>query len=234
MSGIAWFVGNILPYITWSIFFIALLYNFLKWFFIPRPIVWAIFPARYNTLSIYANIVKRIFTLPGPLFVDKVIFVLALLFHFGLIISLSLHAKYIFTPNLPIEYLLGTAAGIAAAIGSFGFVIRRMTLKEKAVSTPEDYFSLILLILTLSLGCYLRILNLVDHEAMWSWVIGVLTLRPVDPPANPIFIVHILLAQIYIAYLPFKTLMHPIGIFFGQKVILDGRHIHKTKEGDQA
>jgi nitrate reductase gamma subunit len=55
---------------------------------------------------------------------------------------------------------------------------------------------------------------------------GVLTLNPVQPPEHPLFLVHILLAQIYMMYLPFKTLIHPIAILFGQKIVLDERHIY--------
>ena len=228
MAGeLAWFIANILPYVTLGVFFIALLYNFVKWLVMPRPVVWALLPAKHSTVDILLTIVKRIFTLPGPRKVDKTVWVLAWLFHIGLIVSLSLHAKYILMPTFPAEYYLGSAAGVAAAIGTLGFLIRRIDIaKDKVDSTFADYFALILLMVTLSLGAYLRIAGVMDHEQMWAWVQGILTLKPVTPPDHPLFLTHILLAQIYMMYLPFKTLIHPIAILFGQKIVLDERHIY--------
>lgn len=229
MAGeLAWFIANILPYITLAVMTLALVYNFVKWLVMPRPVVWALFPAKHNTVEILLGLVKKIFVLPGPRKVDISIWILAMLFHIGLIVSLSLHAKYIFVPSLgPMEYYLGAAAGVAAAIGTIGFFIRRIEMhKTKVDSTFADYFALILLMATLTLGAYLRIGGIMDHEHMWMWVRGILTLSPVDPPTHPLFLVHITLAQIYMMYLPFKTLIHPIAIFFGQKVILDERHIY--------
>lgn len=228
MAGeLAWFIANILPYVTLGVFFIALVYNFVKWLVMPRPVVWALFPAKHSKADILITIGRRIFTLPGPRKVDKTVWVLAWLFHIGLIVSLLLHSKYILMPTFPAEYYLGSAAGIAAAVGTLGFFIRRIDIaKDKVDSSFADYFALILLMATLSLGAYLRIGGLMDHEHMWMWVQGILTFNPVAPPEQPLFLVHILLAQIYMMYLPFKTLIHPIAILFGQKVILDENHIY--------
>ncbi|MEM4694253.1 MAG: hypothetical protein QW655_07100, partial [Nitrososphaerota archaeon] len=160
-------VGIILPYLTLAVFGIALAYNFFKWMFLPRPVMWAIFPAKENTVSILLTIAKRIFSLPGPRKFDKLIFTLAWMFHIGLIVSLSLHAKYIFLPHLPFEYEMGSIAGLFAAIGSFGFIIRRY-YDKRAESYFADYFALVLLIITLLLGTYIRILKLVDPSQLWG------------------------------------------------------------------
>lgn len=218
-------VGVVLPYVTLISFGVALAYNFFKWLFLPRPIMWAIFPAKKSLLSVLLTVGKRIFTLPGPRKFDITIFSLAWMFHIGLIISLSLHAKYILVPHLPFEYELGVAAGLSAAIGSFGFLLRRLADDRRAESHFADYFALVLLIVTLTLGLYIRAFELVDSSELFAWVQGILTLKPVLPPDNILFLIHIIFAQVYMIYLPFKTLIHPIAILYGQKVILDKRHI---------
>ncbi|MEM2548546.1 MAG: respiratory nitrate reductase subunit gamma [Nitrososphaerota archaeon] len=217
-------IGIMMPYLTLIVFGVALIYNFFKWMFLPRPVMWAIFPAKENIVSIFLTIAKRIFSLPGPMKFDKLIFTLAWMFHIGLIVSLSLHAKYILLPHLPFEYEMGSIAGLLAAIGSFGFIIRRY-YDKRAESYFADYFALILLIVTLLLGTYIRILKLIDPTQLWSWVQGILSLSPTLPPTNTLFLIHLFFAQIYMMYLPFKTLIHPIAIFYGQKVILDKRHL---------
>ena len=217
------FIGIYLPYITLVVFVIVIIYNFFKWMFLPRPVMWAIFPAKKSLANILFTIATRIFSLPGPRKFDKLIFTLAWMFHMGLIVSLSLHAKYIFMLRLPYEYEVGTIAGMLAAIGSVGFIIRRY-VDKRADSYFADYFALILLIITLSLGQYIRMFRVVESTHLWAWVQGILTLSPILPPANILFLIHILFAQIYMMYLPFKTLIHPIAIFYGQKIILDQRH----------
>ncbi|MCX8192779.1 MAG: respiratory nitrate reductase subunit gamma [Nitrososphaeria archaeon] len=219
-------IGVVLPYIMMATFGIALGYNFFKFMFLPRPVMWAIFPAKKNLASIFITIGKRIFSLPGPRKFDKLIFTLAWMFHIGLIVSLSLHAKYIFMPHLPLEYEIGSAAGMFAAIGSFGFLIRRI-YDKKTESYFSDYLALGLLIVTLLLGQYIRMFKLIDSIQVWSWIQGIITLNPVLPPADTLFLIHILFAQVYMMYLPFKTLIHPIAIFYGQKIILDQRHIRR-------
>ncbi|MCL7401228.1 MAG: respiratory nitrate reductase subunit gamma [Thaumarchaeota archaeon] len=217
------FIGIYLPYITLVVFIVAVIYNFFKWIFLPRPIMWAIFPAKKSLANILFTIATRIFSLPGPRKFDKLIFTLAWMFHIGLIVSLTLHAKYIFIPHLPYEYEVGTIAGMLAAIGSVGFIIRRY-VDKRADSYFADYFALILLIITLSLGQYIRMFRVVESTHLWTWVQGILTLNPIPPPVNTLFLIHIVFAQIYMIYLPFKTLIHPIAIFYGQKIILDQRH----------
>lgn len=158
MSGeITWFIANILPYITLGVMTLAVVYNFVKWAVMPRPVVWALFPAKHTQFEILMGIIKKIFVLPGPRKVDKTMWILAILFHLGLIISLSFHTKYILVPSLgPIEYYLGAISGVAAAIGAVGFIIRRIDMsKTKVDSTFADYFALVLLMATLSLGAYL-------------------------------------------------------------------------------
>ena len=225
---IIWFIGDVLPYITILVFIAVLIYNFIKWLLLPRPIVWSLFPSKHSTLSILLTIAGRIFALPGPRKVDKLVFGLAWIFHIGLIVSLSLHAKYIFIPSIPAEYYLGSIAGIAAAIGTIGFIIHRIDIdRTKVNSSFADYFALALLLTAVSLGAYLRIYGVMDHEAVWMWIQSILSLKPIPPPSNPVFLTHILIAQIYMIYLPFKTLIHPIAMFYGQKVMLDGRHLHE-------
>lgn len=219
-------IGIYLPYVTLIVFGVAVLYNFLKWIFFPRPVMWAIFPAKKNVASILLTIGRRIFSLPGPRKFDKLIFTLAWMFHIGLIVSLSLHAKYIFTSHLPYEYEIGSTAGILAAVGSLGFLLRRI-VDKRAESYFADYFALVLLNVTLFLGQFARMFKVVEPSQMWMWVQGILTLSPVLPPTNIFFLIHIFFAQIYMMYLPFKTLIHPIAIFYGQKIILDQRHVKR-------
>ncbi len=46
------------------------------------------------------------------------------------------------------------------------------------------------------------------------FISGLLTLRPVNVPLNPMFLIHFGLVLLLLIYFPFSKLMHAGGIFF--------------------
>ena len=47
-----------------------------------------------------------------------------------------------------------------------------------------------------------------------AFIMGIVTLCPVNIPTDPMFMVHLALAIILVAYMPFSKLLHAGGIFF--------------------
>ncbi len=82
------------------------------------------------------------------------------------------------------------------------------------ISGVPDYFALVLLGLIAATGIltkYWLHVNVVDVKA---FTLGLLTLRPVAPPAHPLFLVHFVLVIGLMLYFPFSKLLHAGGIFF--------------------
>ena len=48
---------------------------------------------------------------------------------------------------------------------------------------------------------------------------GLLTLHPVLPPANPVFLWHLTLVELLLLYFPYSKLMHACGIFLSRWLI---------------
>jgi nitrate reductase gamma subunit len=82
------------------------------------------------------------------------------------------------------------------------------------ISGLPDYFALILLGLIAGTGIVLKYwahVYLVDVKA---FTLGLMTLRPVAPPAHPLFLMHFVLVALLMLYFPFSKLLHAGGVFF--------------------
>jgi len=92
---------------------------------------------------------------------------------------------------------------------------RRLALPRSLyISNVPDYFALILLGGIAASGIlvsYWLHVNIVDVKA---YILGLMTLRPVSPPAHPLFLVHLTLVLILMIYFPFSKLLHAGGVFF--------------------
>ena len=226
-EALLWVVGDVLPYVTVAVMVLGVGWTFFKWELTPRGIMWAIFPAKGSSSSILGSIVRRIFALPGPRRFERRTFSLALAFHISFITSLLLHATLVATPVFPYQYDVLVVVDSVLIVSTPAWVLRRV-MDSRVHSSPADYVSLTLLLVPVYLGLYIALFKVVDLSQMTSYFQGILTLHPVLPPDNPIFAVHLLFAQIYLmTALTFKTLNHPIAMYFGQKTILDDRHLYK-------
>jgi nitrate reductase gamma subunit len=92
---------------------------------------------------------------------------------------------------------------------------RRLTLPRVIyVSILPDYFALALLGSIAGTGILMRYVDRVYLVDVKAFILGLLTLNPVSPPASAYFLAHILLVCTLLAYFPFSKLMHAPGIFF--------------------
>jgi len=53
--------------------------------------------------------------------------------------------------------------------------------------------------------------NLVDVK---GYILGLMTLHPVEVPRHPLFLLHLLFVLLLMLYFPFSKLLHAGGIFF--------------------
>jgi nitrate reductase gamma subunit len=82
------------------------------------------------------------------------------------------------------------------------------------ISNLPDYFALVLLGMIAGTGLmvsYWLHANLVGVKA---FILGLMTLHPVEVPRHPLFLLHLLLVLVLMLYFPFSKLLHAGGIFF--------------------
>ena len=112
---------------------------------------------------------------------------------------------------IPILAGLGFGLGALGALGLL--VIRLLDPKMKVVTTPASLFNLILLLAVFSSGGYALLGSGGFAAGMLGFITGLAT-ASTAAAAPPAMTVHILLALVLLAYLPFTPMMHFVAKYF--------------------
>jgi len=127
-------------------------------------------------------------------------------FHLGIFLCLAVLIASPWVPRLPqeIRFLLGVAASLGAVMGFTGFAMRFMERNLKALSTPDDYFAVLVVSLFLT--------------AAALWLFGLI-------PVAVFYVISVAM----LVYAPFSKIRHCFyyaysrlffGKFFGRRAIL--------------
>ncbi len=151
----------------------------------------------------------------------------SLCLHWGIIILFFAHligmigGAFGFSSWVAFFRWAGLFAGILFSYGILWALVRRVIIPQvKAMSTPDDYIILIFLIIIAGLGLYQSAVELVFglSYSVGPWIGSILILQPdVSMIAGAPFInkLHIVLALLFFAYLPFTKLVHVFSYPFG-------------------
>jgi nitrate reductase gamma subunit len=150
---------------------------------------------------------------------NKTTWLASLLFHYGLLFVLIMHARFIVEqlPSLLIPFIIwsGWAAG-AMVIGLCVLLARRVFIdRMRYISAPSDYLHLLLLIAIAVSGVCLKRFWPVDTAAVGEFFRGAVTLQwqPL-PDDSAVLWVHLLLVLVLIIVFPVSKLLHGLGILF--------------------
>jgi nitrate reductase gamma subunit len=226
-----------LPYFTIAIFAGGVSFKAINWLVHPMGVKWALYPAPMSGAKRLTTVLVEVFTLRSLLRGDTRLWVGALLFHIGLFTSFALHTfvnlwfapiyNTIFelcglTPGTIaiLAFLIGSAAGLlTAGAVVYPFLFDRLFVREvRDISSFADYAALVLLLGTIGLGTYLRLFQVIDPVYLKTYLVSLATFSPVPPPNDPLFLLHLLLAQIYLICFPFSKPMHFIGLLINQRI----------------
>jgi len=130
-----------------------------------------------------------------------------------------------FTDNLGISkdatYQIGIYAGVIVLAAILFFSIRRiLVVKGKEISSFSDHFVLWFLLVVVVMGIYARLFDEVSSESIREFALSVVRFNPILPPENVWFLVHTLLAEIFIIYTVAAKPMHLVGQFFSQYILV--------------
>jgi nitrate reductase gamma subunit len=115
----------------------------------------------------------------------------------------------------------GLAGGILFCYGVVLAFARRVIIPQvRAMSTPDDYIILLFLILIAGLGLYQSAVELVFgiSYSVGPWIAGIFKLQPDASVISGMPLVnklHIIIAFLFFAYLPFTKLVHIFSYPFG-------------------
>jgi len=98
-------------------------------------------------------------------------------------------------------------------------IVRRFFVSYlRQINNLEDIFALVLLLSIIGSGLAMRLGPHFDLTKTRIWFQGLLTFSP-EVPMNGVFLLHLLLVQILLIYLPFSKLLHSVGGILNQTYI---------------
>lgn len=224
-------VGGLLPYVAVLAFVGGMAYRVRVWVKTPQPGKMTLFPLREG--STVKNVLMEAFLFPGLFRSDKVLWTFSWIFHATLALVLVGHAR-VFT-GIADRMLLalglspaaidtvsavtgGTAGIVLLATGAL-LLIRRVGIpRVREVSLPADFAALLLVLAIIVTGNAMRFGAHFDLQQTRAWTVSLLRFSP-EVPADAAFLLHVLLAQVLLIFIPFSKILHFGGIFFTQALV---------------
>ncbi len=207
-----------LPYLSFAIFLIGVLYRFAVWGKTPVPLRIVTTPAPRTRAGVVWRLIGDALWFPSLWKSDKALWAGGFLFHIFFWLVLFRHVRYFVYP-VPAWVAgiqtLGLYAGYLIPIPLAFLLIRRLVSERVFyISIPGDYVVLLLLLFITGTGVLLQVAYrtyIVDVKAI---VLGILHLQPPILEVPWVFVLHFLSVMVLLVYFPFSKLMHSGGLFF--------------------
>jgi len=210
------FIG--LAYFSVLSFVAGLLWKVIGYLRTPMPLPHALTPAPKTEGKAILRVLGEVTIFQSLFRSDKWLWTGAWIFHIALAMILLRHLRYFTYPVPGIVLYMETVALFFGILfgGAILFLFwRRLALPRTLyISNIPDYFALALLGMIAGTGMmvsYWLHVNLVDVK---SFILGLMTLHPLEVPRHPLFLLHLLLVLILMIYFPFSKLLHAGGVFF--------------------
>jgi nitrate reductase gamma subunit len=207
-----------LAYFSALSFVAGLLWKVIGYLRTPMPLPHALTPAPRTEGKAVLRVLGEVTIFQSLFKSDKWLWAGAWIFHVALAAVLFRHLRYFTFPIPGLVLYMETVAlffGILFGASILFLFWRRLALPRTLyISNIPDYFVLALLGLIAGTGLmvsYWLHVNLVDVK---GFILGLMTLHPVEVPRHPLFLLHLLLVLILMIYFPFSKLLHAGGVFF--------------------
>ncbi|WP_018086258.1 respiratory nitrate reductase subunit gamma [Desulfurispora thermophila] len=236
---LSYFIAQIMPYITVTIFVLGILYRLGRWAGARIVHNITLSPWPQSNAEVAAIIGSEIIFFRSLFNFDRALWVGAWFMHIALFAVLGGHVMGIYFLGKQFVYigmtehtseqmsnLLGTTMGLVMFAGLLYLLYRRVAIdKVRQVSNPSDYLHLLLILSIVSVGNFMRLFPGfgIEYAPVKEFMTHLFTLTPVPADAEiyqkPFFILHFFLVQILMIVFPFSKLLHVFGIFAERYII---------------
>jgi nitrate reductase gamma subunit len=215
-------------YLCAAVFVTGMGWRLFTWLRAPVPLKIVLTPAPVTGAGVARRIAGELFLFRSLLKGDRWLWCAAWMFHISLVMLAVGHFGGLVAPEFAqrslgltegqfheLAQIAGGVFGILAVVPLLGLLLRRLAKDRlRYISTFSDYLALGLLLLIIMTGNLMRFMGGLDLAQARLFVSGLLALRPVAPPADPAFALHLVLVCVLLAYIPFSKLIHMGGLFF--------------------
>ena len=224
----------VLPYLAVALFAIGALYRFFHWILGRRRTGLrsvAVVPNTFGYLGVIWDLIKRVFAFYTTFKMekDRTLIVGGLMFHWGIWIVLVSHGALVvplpMSPSLHDWFALyiGGGAGLLALAGMIILVTRRSSLSRmRALNGFDDYFAPALILTLVVFGLTQTLFIRPDYmNTVSPWLTSLFTLSPnltAISSVGAFTIVHVAVACVFVAYIPYGKMVHWVGYLFNPAV----------------
>jgi len=225
------FIGKVMPYITLAVLIVGLVTKLWRW---NRGAVAniALYPSAGNPVQKLKQVLGEVVLFSSFRKQDKPLWRRTWIFHATLVLILAGHSRLI--TDWPLRVGLGLSeetvhnlsfwgggiCGVLALVTCTLLLTRRFAIKRvREISSGEDYSVLILLLFILITGNAMRFLGHFDITQTQIYFQSLFTSAPVLVPRDPMFLLHFMLVQILLIYMPFGKFLHIPGIFYSRSLL---------------
>jgi len=235
METIEFLISYVTPYIAVIVLIAGTIYQVYRWQQRkPVPAHLSLFPRPESPAGRVGDALVDTFTLKGLFRVNRLLWAGGFIMHLVLQLYIAGHIRTVTdfyflwdllrwgeaeTHTFPV--VAGLSAGTIFMIPLFYLFLRRWGGSVKMLSTPEDYFVIVLLLAVATTGMHMRMVLEVDQHAIREFMQGLykFSWQPVPESGGISFLWHFALVQLLMIYFPFGKLMHTIGSIFNKMVM---------------
>lgn len=231
MNQLSFFIGGLLPYLAIAVFVVGMGYRIRVWFNTPQPGKMTLYTNQSESKA--KSVLAEALLFPSLFKGDKTLWFFAWVFHVTLALVFLGHLRVItglldsvmlslgMSPQAinTMSSVSGGAAGVILLATAALLLFRRVVQQRvREISSFSDYFALLLLLAIIVTGNQMRFGEHFDLAETRAWASSLLVFSP-KVPGNSAFLLHALLAQVLIIYIPFSKVLHFGGIFFTQALV---------------
>lgn len=202
--------------LVWAL--VATSYRLFQWVRTPSPLPIPLTPAPKTHLGVIGRLILELFAFRSLLRANRTTWLASLLFHYGLLLILIMHARFMFEqiPAVLVPFIVWSAWAAAAMVVGLCVLLARRVFVDRLryISAPSDYLHLLLLMAIALSGLALKRVWQVDTFAVGQFLRGAITLQWQALPDSAILVVHLLLVVLLIIVFPVSKLLHGFGIIF--------------------
>ncbi len=184
----------------------------------PAPLKIPTMPAPTNGIGVALRMAREAALFESLFKSNKWAWLFSALFHLGLLLEVLRHLRYFVQPLWGWVVLIqpaGLYGGFAMVVGLLGLLARRLLVaRVYYVTQPSDYLMILLLLGIAASGLSVTYLDHADIVSFKEFILGVLYFDWQPLPANPLLVIHLVLASVLMAVFPFSKLLHAPAVFF--------------------
>ncbi len=225
MSALSVFYA-ILFYVATLILVIGVVRKITQYARTPAPLKIPTTPAPTTQTGVVLRMAREVVLFSSLFKSNKWTWIFGWLFHFSLLLAFFRHLRYALTPDcfiwplidLELVQAAGKYAGLGMAAGLVGLFGRRIFVdRVRYISSPSDYFMLILLLAIAASGLSMSFVSHPDIVNLKGFILSLITLGWngwVNMPTDGLLITHLTLVILLMIIFPISKLLHAPGVFF--------------------